>query len=187
MQKAVIFLYLSLFLVLGFLLGLFSIHYTGHQTFVGNFTVNVVSTVSCTVSTDGMNVSFGSNLEDGEVYNATKNYNYRTVGTSYNITNDQTSTTTMNVSIKGIDFISDSLVLKIGNLSWASNDTSPNGTNLLFPGMANLSTSYSSLNLASDLSAGSTAWYRFWIRIPDNQPGGSYQGNYTLLCQANNP
>ncbi len=153
---------------------------------VGNFTVNIGNSISCTVSNAALNISFGTSLSTNKNYNASQNYGYRSEGTAYNITNDIISTNSINVTIKGSHFVSGSHVLDISNVSWASNESVPNGTNLLYPGFANLTTNFDTDHPVITLaSPGNTTWYRLWVHIPTSQDAGSYGGNYTLQCEGN--
>lgn len=166
----------------GFLMGHF-IKMTGYQVQTGNFTANVISAVACTFSTDALNVSFGDRITSNSNYNATKNFFDGRNHTLYNVTADSTNTVDTNISIKGNHFVSGSGTFGIGNISWTSNTSQANGTNMLYPGTANISTSYDTTNLiAISLTAGSTVWYRMWLRLPSGTQEGQYKGNYTLRC-----
>lgn len=178
---------LILFFILIGMLGFFF----GHETQltglpvsgVGNITVNIISAVACTVSSNAQSISFGTDLDAGAAYNASQNYAGTDTSTSYNITNDATSTTTVNISIKGSDFISGSNRVGVGNISWTSNTTIGNGSNLNYPGIANISTSFDTTNrIALDEPIDSTVWYRLWLNIPSTTAAGTYTGNYTLRC-----
>ena len=130
-----------------------------------------------------MNVSFGDAITSGSNYNASKNFMDLYGNTWYNITIDITSSSNVNVSIKGTDFVSGSNSVGVGNVSWSSNITSPNGTNMIFPGEANISILYNLNNLiASNAQSGSVAYYRIWLRLPSLTSGGQYSGTYTLRC-----
>ena len=159
-------------------------NFTGYDSAqLSNLTANIVSAIACTFSNDALNVSFGDAITAGSNYNASKNFVDLHTNTWYNITIDITSSSNLNVSIKGTNFISGSNSVGIGNVSWSSNTTSSNGSNMVFPGNANISNSYDVNNLiASDAVSGSVAYYRMWLRLPSGTSGGQYSGTYTLRC-----
>ena len=158
--------------------------FTGNDTAqLSNLTANIVTAVACTFSNDALNVSFGDAITAGSNYNATKNFVDLSNNTWYNITVDITSSNNVNISIKGTNFMSGNNIVGIGNVSWSSNTTSPNGSNMLFTGTPQIRTSYDVNNL---ISAGepseSTVWYRLWLGLPVGTSGGQYSGTYTLRC-----
>ncbi len=160
---------------------------TGYATSqVGNFSASVATYLACTWSNSALSVGFGSNLNPGDVdINATGNYNATYSGnwTMYNVTIDSISNVVANITIKGENFVAGSSVIGITNISWASNTTSGNGTNLA-PGSAIvLNSSFNDQDkVASGEAVGSTVWFRFWFDVPNGTTAGSYTGNYTQQC-----
>jgi hypothetical protein len=152
---------------------------------VGNLTASVATYISCTWSDEALAVSFGSNLNPGtNDINATNNYAGVGNGTSYNVTVDTLSNVKANVTVKGADLISGVNAIAVGNVTWQSNSTAANGTNMVPTGSIALTTAYDTTNkIASNLAIGSTSHYRYWIDIPSGQVAGSYVGNYTMQCQ----
>src|SRR3989338_8817181 len=179
-----IYLYAALAIITlaGFLMGHF-IKITGYQVQTGNFTANVISAVACTFSSHALNITFGDDIDPGKAYNATRNFVDNLNHSWHNITIDSTSTVNANLSLKGNDFISGGNVIGIGNVSWGSNTTHQNGTNMVYPGTANISTSYDATNLIdSNEEPGSPVWHRMWLNIPSGTTAGQYKGNYTIRC-----
>ena len=151
-------------------------------------------------------------LSQGAVYNASKNFEgyigagTQTAGvnwTTYNITADSTNTVAVNITISGSHMQAGANILGIGNITWMTNETNGNGTdasgqhNFTYMGENNFEGFNLSLiadgdpklalrnrNFSNNLAIGSTAWYRFWLRVPENQIQGTYVGNYTMTCAA---
>jgi len=171
---------------------------------VGNFTANVASTIACTWSNFAVNITFGApgaSLTQGTSYNASQNYNYSNGplgngsavnGSLYNVTAASTNTVRVNITVKGEDlYESVGLnVLRITNVTWGSNVTFANGTypgvttadNMTYPGLPLNYTFDNMHKVASLLTVGSTAWYRFWLNVTNTLPAGLYIGNYTMQC-----
>ena len=154
---------------------------------VGNLTVGVTTYVSCIWSNDALNVSFGSSLNPGSAdNNATKNYAYNqpnTNGTNYNVSVDTITNVNVNVTVKGADLVAGANVLGVTNVSWWSNQTSSNSTYIIASNAIPVTTAYNlTYPVASALAPGSTAWFRFWLDVPNGQVAGSYVGNYTQQC-----
>ena len=153
-------------------------------------------------------------LSQGAVYNASKNFEGYIGGaqigtgvnwTLYNVTADSTNTDSVNITISGRHPQAGANILGIGNITWMSNQTNGNGSNGDFVGQ---NFSYDAVangfkgfnltletdgdpqlatrlrNFSNQLAAGSTVYYRFWLRVPGNQIQGTYVGNYTQTCTA---
>src|SRR3989338_4642820 len=156
-----LYFYIAIIIVtaVGFLLGYFT-KFTGYDVGqTGNFTAYVISGVACTFSNDALNITFGDSIEAGSAYNATKNFVGNRDYSYYNVTADSANTVDMNITIRGLHFLSGNKVVGIGNVSWSSNTTDANSTNMKFPGTATISISYDTTNpVTSNAAAGSTAW-----------------------------
>jgi hypothetical protein len=178
-----LYLVLAAITLIGFLLGQ-TVRLTGYNTQTGNFTANVVTGLACTFSDDALNVSFGDNVTLGASHNATKNFVDNHNYTNYNITADSSNSGNANITIKGSNFVTSGSTLGVGNVSWASNITDSNGTNMVFPGTAEIITdSYDTTNLiAENIGADTTASYRMWLTVPSSLTAGQYKGNYSLRC-----
>ncbi len=183
MQKRGIYILFILLGLLGFFIGR-ETKLTGLQVNnVGNLTVNVVSAVAFTMSDAAQNMSFGTSLDPGRADNASQNVVGLDNVSFYNITNDATSTTPANISIRGSDFISGANRVGIGNVSWASNTTVGNASNMVYPGTA-ISTNFDTTNrIAAELPIGSTVWYRMWLAIPSTTGAGTFTGNFTIRVE----
>jgi len=160
---------------------------------VGNLSANIQTYISCTWSSPALNVSFGATLNPGDTnVNATRNYNETSTNasydnaTSYNVTVDTLSNVAGNITVLGADLMASANVFGVTNISWQSNTTANNGSNM--NGTANttsyvLQYSYDLVNKVAVAEAvGSTVWYRFWMDVPSAQVAGVYTGNYTMQC-----
>jgi hypothetical protein len=157
---------------------------------VGNLSLDITTYIACTWSDAALNVSFGTNLNPGRNdYNGTKNYDQPGNGTAYNVTIDPLGNKQVNISVKGDHLISGINKIYIGNVTWFSNTTASNGTNMIPVGSKVMLTSYDKNTtnwVATNLDITNTTWYRFWIDLPAAQIAGSYLGNYTMLCEEAN-
>jgi len=154
---------------------------------VGNISAGIATFLSCSWSNDALNISFGSNLNPGtNDTNATGNYlDATTTGTAYNVTVDTLSNTQANISMKGENLTSGANKIGLMNVSWASNTTISNSSNMAPTLSTRLNNSFDTANwLAANEAIGSTVHYRFWLDIPNGTVAGSYVGNYTQQCQA---
>lgn len=161
---------------------------TGYATTdfqLGNLTVGVQTYIACTWSSSTLNVSFGTSLDPGSTgVNASQNYimdGSPNNGTGYNVTVDVLSTAAADMTITGDDLIYSGNVLGIGNVSYASNSTDFNGTNMIYSGSTNITGS--PVDIITNEAVGSTAWYRLWIDLPAGVVAGNYVGNYTIQCE----
>ncbi len=152
---------------------------------VGNLSVSVATYVACTWTDDSLTVSFGTNLDPSTVVNATKNYNITTNnGTNYFVNNSMLSNVQVNISIRGTDLTSGANVLGVGNITWKSNITISNSTQMIPANDIDLTAAYDTANhIASFLPRGSAAYFRLWLAVPASQTAGSYNGTYTQLCE----
>ena len=178
---------------------------------VGNFTVNIVSTIACTISTEDFNVSFGDSVSNN-IYGVNASMNYRGYLNSqpdaanltrYNVTATSTNTVNVNFTISGADLVilggQTFWRIAVGNVTWNSTTNrtfaSTNGTTFnsnglnstfYFPGKRNLSTSFqdgaSGGDVGANLAAGTTVWLRYWLTVPSGQLAGIYTGNHTTQC-----
>lgn len=179
---------------------------TGYQTAnqVGNLTVGVATLVACTWPNAVFNISFGDSQNPGTTVNATRNFDNPNIsfagvppkdlfnGTSYNVTIAATTNVPTNITMRGRHLVSGANVIGVTNVTWASNVTRSNGTNMLPVG----STLSNAINLTDTLNtgfpvggllnAGSSAWWRFWLDIPAGQTAGQYVGNFTQQCAQGN-
>lgn len=162
---------------------------TGYATSqVGNLTASVATYISCTWSDAALSVSFGSDLTPGtNDVNATGSYALANPsnGTQYNVTVDTLSNVNANMTVKGADLVSGANLIGIGNVTWSSNTTSANATQMNAGAGYSLQTTYDTTNkVASNEPIGSSVWYRFWLDIPTGTIAGAYVGNYTMQCSA---
>jgi hypothetical protein len=151
---------------------------------VGNLSASIQTYVACTWSDEAMNISFGTNLDPGtNDINATKNFNDSEAVSLYNVTVSTLSNVNVDVTIKGADLESGANVIDVANVTWQSNNTSPNGTNMIASGSHPLGTTYDVVNkLADGLGEGNTAHFGLWLDVPDGQISGNYIGNFTQQC-----
>ena len=151
------------------------------STSVGNLTVGIQTYVSCSISTDTANVSFGTNLDPGDSdVNATLNFVGDT-STYYNISASALNNLDANVTIKGENLISGANVIGVGNVTWKSADN--NTATWQVSGSIPIETDYDAANpVAFNLAAESTKYLRFWIDVPAEQVSGNYAGNFSLYC-----
>jgi hypothetical protein len=153
---------------------------------IGNFSANVATYLACTWSDPALSITFGSNLNPGDLdINATGNQNVTYVGnySMYNVTVSTISNVQANITMLGADFVSGSNLIGVNNITWASNSTQGNATNLVPSSSTQLNISYNQQQkVAVAESIGSTVWYRFWLDIPNGSIAGSYTSNYTQLC-----
>jgi len=158
---------------------------------VGNLSATVATYIACTWSNAALNVTFNGTLNPGDTdKNASRNF-YEVFAldsngprhTSYNVTIDTLSNVAGNITIKGLDLISGSNAIGIGNVTWISNSTIGNATNMIPSNSIALATDYDTTNkVGSSVAVGSSVHYRFWIDIPSAQVAGNYIGNYTMQC-----
>jgi len=149
---------------------------------VENFTI--ISFVSCDFSQSS--ILFGNVPPATFDNNATLNYAGSGSSTLYNITSSSNVNVTVQSKGTNMSCIAGSCtgyIIPAYYTSWNSSKTSNAAISL--PGF-NLTETYDTTNLiATNLTAGSSAWLRYWIDIPDTgQPQGSYQGNYSVRCIA---
>ena len=151
---------------------------------LGNFSVGISTFVSCVWSDAGTAVSFGTNLDPGmNGVNATLNYDLTGNGTAYNVTNSGLSNVEVNITIKGQSLVSSANIIGIGNITWQSNSTIANGSNMIVTNAIALGTDYDTTNkVGASIAKSSTVHYRFWITIPNLTVAGDYRGNYTMQC-----
>lgn len=154
---------------------------------VGNLSASVATYISCTWSNDALSISFGSNLNPGTYdINATQNFNASTFNnTFYNVTVDTFSNVAANITVKGENLVSGSNIIGVTNISWASNGTSANGSNMISGNGIVLNTTFNVGNpVGTARAVASTTHFRFWVDIPNGTVAGSYTGNYTMQCSA---
>lgn len=156
---------------------------------VGNLSASIQTLIACTWSDVSLSVSFGSNLDPGtNDLNATNNTNNNAGAdnnTYYNVTVDTLSNQIANITIRGDHLISGANTIGVGNVSWASNSTAANGTNMVAASSNELLIAYDDTNqVAGDEAIGSTVYYRLWLDVPSGQVAGTYAGNYTMQCEA---
>ena len=149
---------------------------------VENFTI--ISFVSCDFSQSS--ILFGNVPPATFDNNATLNYAGSGSSTLYNITSSSNVNVTVQSKGTNMSCIAGSCtgyIIPASYTSWNSSKTS--NTDISLPGF-NLTEAYDTSNLvATNLTAGSSVWLRYWIDIPDTgQPTGSYQGNYSIRCIA---
>jgi hypothetical protein len=152
---------------------------------VGNLSANIATYISCTWSNDALAISFGSNLNPGTYdINATQNFNLTTFNnTFYNVTVDTFSNVAANITVKGENLVSGGNVIGVTNITWASNGTNANGTNMISSNGIVLNTTFNIGNAVGVArGVGSTTHFRFWVDIPNGTVAGSYTGNYTMQC-----
>lgn len=162
-----------------------------------NFSIRL-NIVSCTVSTESFNISFGDNVAQNTKNNASDNWRgYANVDgginnfSRYNISSSG-STVPVNITIKGDHLVilptTPGGYIGIGNVSWNSTTVQKLAANdsMVFPGKKNISTDFlegeAGGDVAQDLVAGGTAWLRFWLNVPTGSYAGKYLGNYTIQC-----
>lgn len=174
-------------------LALFSFYYTKTQRItgnsitdsqVGNLSASIQTYVACTWSDESMNIGFGTNLDPGtDNINATKNYNLTEDRTAYNVTVSTITNVNVNITIKGANLISGANTIAVGNVSWASNSSDSNGTNMIPGSSVALQTDFDSGNkVGAGLIKGQTTHFRFWLDVPAAQVAGDYVGNFTQQC-----
>ena len=154
----------------------------GDWSSTGNFTI--ISFVSCDFSKSSIDfTTIGSGVYDN---NASGDYAGAGGATQYNVTSSGNVNTTVQSKGTNLSCISGSCtgyIIPAAYTSWNSSMVS--NTSISLPGF-NLTEAYDTSNLvATNLTAGSSVWLRYWIDIPDTgQPEGSYQGNYSIRCIA---
>lgn len=149
---------------------------------LGNLSVGVQTYMVCVWSSVTLNVSFGTSLNPGQNdTNATANYNQVGDGTGYNVTVDILSTSNADISITGNNLTDGANIINIQNVTWQSNSTAANGTNMVPAGSTSVNSS--EVDISFNEPTNSTVWYRLWLDIPDNTVAGNYVGNYTLKCE----
>jgi len=162
---------------------------TGYITSqVGNFTGTVSTTVACVWSTPALIVSFGTTLTPGNNdTNATQNY----VGgvprnaTFYNVSVDALSNTNVNITIRGEDFISGANKIAIPNVTWISNVSLANATDMSPTNSRLLTGSFNTIDpVGFNIAQPNTVWFRFYMDVPSGAIAGAYTGNYTMQCAA---
>ena len=152
------------------------------------FQFNVTTSVACDISV--LNISFGSNVNPFVAlnYNATANYVGFGNGTLYNITSSSNVPVNIthratNMSCTAGECTTSSDYISAENISWTSNATIANGSNLLYANRIAMQGAFDNANnIASNMSSTSTAWLRFWLAIRGDQGGGNYTGTYTARC-----
>jgi len=148
---------------------------------LGNLSVGVQTYMACTWSVNTLNVSFGTSLSPGQNdTNATGNYDQAGNGTAYNVTVDLLSTSNADITITGNNLTDGANIINIENVTWQSNTTAANGTNMVPDGSTSINVS--EVDIITNEPTNSTVWYRLWIDIPNNTVAGTYEGNYTLKC-----
>lgn len=152
---------------------------------VGNLSAGVGTFISCTWSNEALAVSFGTSLNPGtNNINATNNYNGTNVHTLYNVTVDTLSNVNVNITMKGNHLISGANTIGVTNVTWHSNTTSPNSTDMIESNSIVLTDAYNTANpIAGNEAIGSTVWFRLWLDVPSGQIAGTYTGNFTQQCQ----
>lgn len=156
---------------------------TGHATTSsqwGNLSVGVQTAMACTWSAATLNVSFGSALDPGTVANASANYFSEDNSSGYNVTVSTLSTHTANVTITGKDLYSGANFINVSNVTWRSNSTALNGSDMVYANSRPLNAS--AYNVFSGLAIGGNGSFRFWLNISSNVIAGTYVGNYTMTC-----
>jgi len=154
----------------------------GHYSTVFNFTV--LTSVVCSLSNS--EIDFGL-INPGDIVNASLNYAGTGNGTKYNITT--TSNIDVNITHKGENLTCQSPtcgddIVPVQNISWQSNITSANGTNMKYINGIDLQPDYDTTNpIATDFPPSSTVHLRYWLRTRYNQGGGNYNGTYTIKCE----
>ncbi len=155
---------------------------------VGNFTGTVSTTVSCVWSTPALSVSFGTSLTPGNNdTNATQNYlgGVPVGATYYNVSVDALSNTNANITIRGEDFISGANKIAIANVTWISNVSVANSTDMSPANSRLLTGSFNTTNpVGFNIAQPNTVWFRFFMDVPPGAIAGAYTGNYTMQCVA---
>ncbi len=131
-------------------------------------------------------------------------------GTYYNVTNDNLSNVNINVSMYGGGLISGTNRIGVPNITFRSNTTvgsnwsndetnGTGGTNATGVHRLNETIRTIGTDTSPDpyddntavvdgvgfgMDPGQTAFYKFWITVPDSQIAGTYTGNYTQDCIA---
>lgn len=153
---------------------------------VGNLSAGVATYLSCTWSDPSLAISFGSNLNPGTAaINASLNYNSTLPGniSQYNVTVDTLSNVQANITIRGDHLLSGANIIGITNVTWASNITAPNGTNMISPNGVILTGSYNTATpVGANRPVASQTFFRMWLSIPNGAVAGTYVGNYTMQC-----
>jgi len=73
--------------------------------------------------------------------------------------------------------------IDVSNMSWKSNITASNGTDMIYTNKIKMTATYDLANpVASNLPPYNISWYRQWLATRSNQGGGSYNGTYTQQC-----
>jgi parallel beta-helix repeat protein len=150
------------------------------------FSFNVTKKIECVL---GQSLtSFGSTVIPGTAVNGTLNYADANNGTMYNISN--TGNVNENITQWGTNMTCLSGgcsgdYIDVGNMSWKSNVTASNGTNMIYANKIKMTATEDLANpIATNLAPTSAAWYRQWLATRSNQGGGSYNGTYTQQCIA---
>jgi parallel beta-helix repeat protein len=130
--------------------------------------------------------SFGSTVIPGTAVNGTLNFADANNGTMYNISN--TGNVNENITQLGTNMtcISGGCsgdYIDVSNMSWKSNITASNGTDMIYTNKIKMTATYDLANpVASNLPPYNISWYRQWLATRSNQGGGSYNGTYTQQC-----
>jgi hypothetical protein len=154
----------------------------GPWSSIGNFTI--ISFVSCDFSKSSIDfISISPGVYDN---NASGDYAGSGSSTWYNVTSSGNVNTTVQSKGTNLSCIAggcSGYIIPASYTSWNSSMIS--NTSISLPGF-NLTEAYDTSNqIATNLTAGSAVWLRYWIDIPDTgQPTGSYQGNYSIRCIA---
>lgn len=160
---------------------------TGYATSdsqLGNLSVGIQTYMACTWSNEALDVQFGSNLDPDAVnVNATGNYNLTGNpwnGTQYNVTVDILSTSAANVTVYG-DSLRDGVnFIDVQNVSYYYNMTYDNASQMIAASSVVLTDTDALMK--SNIAAGNTLHYRWWLDIPATAVAGTYVGNYTMTC-----
>jgi hypothetical protein len=164
---------------------------TGAQTYTQQTESNATIQYYISISSSGNlsdGISFGTitTLPATDV-NATKNYN-STVNPSWHnetlywIAVSGDSNTPVDLCVKGDRFnTSGGNEIDLSNYNWSDNATTNNYTWPDLAGSYNL-TNESYLKGSTDVAAGGTNYYRFWLSVPSGQAAGTY--NNTVYFKA---
>ena len=89
----------------------------------------------------------------------------------------------MNITISGTNLKYGVNTLGIGNVTWASNKSFGNGSNMNYSnGRELFLTTDLVQSVGQSVGPGNSTFFRFWVDIPSGQIAGNYNGSYTMTC-----
>jgi len=101
----------------------------------------------------------------------------------YNVTVDTTTNIHVNITISGTNLKYGVNTLGIGNVTWASNKSFGNGSNMNYSnGRELFLTTDLVQSVGQSVGPGNSTFFRFWVDIPSGQIAGNYNGSYTMTC-----